>query len=425
VRAAPAAGAPRAARGAPPAIESYALPGGAALHVMARREVPVVAARAAFLGGLLAEDAESAGLSAFLASMWMRGTRSRSAADFARATESLAVEIDGFSGRSSLGLTLEATSERLDPALDLFAEALLEPAFDGDEIERQRRDALAAVERREDRLAQRVFLLFAETHYRTHPYRQPMLGTRESIEKFDRAKLTALQERLIRAPNLSLAVAGDVDPDALAAGLAARRADLPAGRFEPPSPPVEEPPREIRRAELRKERAQAHLVIGFRGVTIRDPDRFALEVIAQLLGGQGGRLFLELRDRQSLAYSVTASNVEGFAPGFFSVYIATAPEKLDQASQGLLAELRGLHERPPDEAELERARRYLTGNYLIDQQRNAAHAAHMALDALYGLGADAGEHYAEQISAVSRDDVRRVATRILDLDAYTLAVVHP
>jgi zinc protease len=407
------------------AVHAYQLESGARLHVLPRRDVPVVAARAAFLGGLLAETPETAGISAFLCSLWLRGTRGRSAADFARATEGLAAEIDGFSGRSSLGLTLEAPSARLTAALDLFSEVLLEPALDPEELERERRDTLAAIERREDRLAQRAFLLFAETHYRHHPYRQPMLGTRESVRGFDRERLLAHHERLIRARNLSLAVAGDVDPDDVAARISARLADLDDSPFEPPKPDEEEPPAEIRVAELRKERAQAHLVIGFRGLTVRDDDRHALEVISQLLAGQGGRLFLELRDRRGLAYTVNAMNVEGVAPGYFGVYIATAPEKSDQARDGLLEQLRRLLEEPPDEAELERARRHLIGSHAIDQQRNAVHAAQLSLDTLYGLGAAAAQQYPERIAAVSRADLDRVARRVIDLDAYTLATVRP
>ena len=94
--------------------------------MLPRRDIPVVAVRAVLRGGLLAEDAKSAGLSSFLTSVWMRGTRTHSAADFASRVESLAADIDGFSGRSSIGLGLDCLAERLDPALDLFAEVLLE-----------------------------------------------------------------------------------------------------------------------------------------------------------------------------------------------------------------------------------------------------------------------------------------------------------
>ena len=118
-------------------------------------------------------------------------------------------------------------------------------------------------------------------------------------------------------------------------------------------------------------------------------------------------------------------NIEGLAPGYFALYIATAPEKLELASQGLLEELERLLASPPDDAELERARRYLTGNFAIDRQRNAVHAAQVAHDALYGLGPDAAEHYPERVAAITKEDVTRVARRVIDLDAYTLAAVRP
>jgi zinc protease len=147
--------------------------------------------------------------------------------------------------------------------------------------------------------------------------------------------------------------------------------------------------------------------------------------MTQLLSGQGGRLFLELRDRRSLAYSVSATNAEGVHPGFFAVYIATAPEKLDEARAGLLAELARLVDSPPPDSELENAKRCLIGNFVIDQQRAAARAMHVGLDSLYGLGADAHLRYAERVAALGKDDVLRVARRIVDLDAYTLAVIRP
>ncbi|HYB11967.1 MAG TPA: pitrilysin family protein, partial [Myxococcota bacterium] len=197
-------------------LRSYRLPNGAALHVLPRREVPVVAVRAAFLGGLLAESEPTAGLTSFLTSMWLRGTRARSAADFARSVESLAAEIDGFAGRSSLGLTLETPTPQLAPALDLFAEVLLEPGFDPTELAREKRDTLAALSRREDRVAERAFDLFAQTLFERHPYRLPLIGTKRSVRTFRVDSLESHHARLVRAPNLVLAVSGDVDPDAIA-----------------------------------------------------------------------------------------------------------------------------------------------------------------------------------------------------------------
>jgi zinc protease len=406
-------------------ILSYELENGIQIHVVPRREVPVVAIRAVMLGGLLAETPETAGISNFLAGMWLRGTRARSAADFARQVESLAADIDGFSGRNSVGLTLDVTSEKLLPALDLFAEVVLAPAFGVEEIERERRDTLAVIARRDDRLAVRVFDLFCRTHFRTHPYGLPIPGTPDAVGDIRREDLIAHHERLARPDNLVIAVVGDVDPDDMAAHLARRLGPLDGEPFDATMPDVEPTPGEIRAAEEYKDRAQAHLVIGFRGLTVEDEDRETLEVIAQILGGQGGRLFGELRDRYGLAYSVSALNVEGVAAGFFATHIATAPEKFDEAKRGMLEELGRLTESPPSDDELLRAQRFLVGNFAIEQQRSAARALHVALDARYGLGPDADRDYPDRIRQVSREDVLRVARRVIDLEAYTLAAVRP
>jgi zinc protease len=407
-------------------VWTYALDNGARLHVVPRQGVPVVAARAALLGGLLAEGAESAGIGTFLASMWLRGSRGRSAADLAREIEGLAADLDGFSGRSSTGLTLEVTSDRLRPALDLLAESLLEPALAPEEIEKERAETLAALERREDQLGARVFDLFAATHYRRHPYGLPIAGTRDTVKTLTREALLAHQQRLVDPRNLVVALVGDVDPDDAAAELAKRLGGLAVpdeAAWAPP--PTEPPPDGPREAEIRKDRAQAHLVIGFRGLAVDDDDREGLEVLTQLLSGQGGRLFLELRDRRSLAYSVSALSVEGLAPGFFAVYIATAPDKLADARRGLSEQLEAVLASPPDEAELDRARRYLIGNFAIDQQRAAVRASHVSLDSLFGLGADADRRYVERVRAVGPADVLRVARRVIRPAAATLAIIRP
>lgn len=398
---------------------------GLAVHVLRRPEVPIVAARLACLGGLLAEDESSSGITRFLNAMWTRGTRSLSAADFARQSEALAAEIDGFSGRNSLGLTLDSLSETLDPALALLAEALLEPRFDAEEIERERRETLAALERREDRLGQRAFQLFSQTEFEGHPYRLTVLGERAAIEGIGASDLIAHSARLIRAKGAAFAIVGDVDPEKVARLVEDRLGDLPAGDADFVVPEAAARGIGIRESEYVKDRSQAHLVVGFRGVTMADPDRDTLELISQLLAGQGGRLFLELRDRQSLAYTVSASNVEGLVPGYFSIYIATAPDKLARARRGIFEEIDRLVSEAPSPDELERAIRFGIGSFAIDSQRSHARAAHIALDSIYGLGPDHADEYPRRIAEIEPGDVLRVARRIFRTDACTISAVHP
>src|SRR4029453_11381594 len=107
----------------------------------------------------------------------------------------------------------------------------------------------------------------------------------------------------------------------------------------PPRPRFDGRTAEDREVYRFLDRAQAHLVVGFPGATVDAPDRFALEVLVAILGGQSGRLFAELRDRQALAYRVSAHSVEGVDPGFVAIYLSCAPDKLDEAVAVVRAEL--------------------------------------------------------------------------------------
>jgi zinc protease len=172
-------------------------------------------------------------------------------------------------------------------------------------------------------------------------------------------------------------------------------------------------------------RQQAHMVVGFPGTTLDDPDRFALEVLSTVLSGQGGRLFLELRDKQGLAYRVNAYNLEGVDPGYFAVYIATSPTNLDKALAGIRLELARVVDAPVPADELDRAKRYVVGAHDISLQRRAALASSLAFNDAYGLGWDSYRHYAASIQAVDAAAVQRVAQKYLDWSRAVIATVKP
>ena len=414
----------RAQQNAPP--QQFELSNGVRVFIAPQHDAPVVAARCALFGGQLLESEASAGLNSFLAGMWLRGTRRHNAKEFAERVESLASDVNSFSGHSTCGVTLDCTREQFSPVLALFAEALLAPTFDATEIERERRETLASLARREDELATRAYDLFRRTHYRAHPYRHPSSGTRETVTRITRADLEARQAQLLSAQNLVIAIAGDVEPERAAREVEKHFESAPRGaRVEDAFAPDEPAPDATREHTERRAREQAHIALGFRGLRVTDPDCEALEVLQQILGGHGGRLFFELREKNSLAYAVSASSVLGAAPGHFIVYLGTTPARFDEALAALRGELARTLEAAPREDELERARRYLIGARAIARQHSSTRAMHTALDVRYGLGADADARYPERIAAIRGDDILRVARRILTLETATLAAIRP
>jgi zinc protease len=406
-------------------IWRYRLPNGLNVIVKRNPSVPLVAFRIAFLGGQLAENEENQGISSFLAEMLERGTEQRSSAQIAAEVEGIAGALGGFSGRNSFGFVGQFLRESLDTGLDLFADMLLHPAFPEEEIEKVRTEMLAAIIRKEDHLASKAFDLFSATLYDGHPYRFPTIGTEETVSGFKREMLVDYYQSYARPQDAVLAVAGDVEPDEIVEAIAARLADWnPQEGAQLPTRTPPPPPDSWRQRELEKNRNQSHVVVGFRGLSVDDPDRPALEVLTQVLSGQGGRLFMELRDRQSLAYSVSAFSIEGVDPGAFGVYIACAPEKVDDALAGIQSELKKIVEGPIAESELDRARRYLVGSQAVSLQRYQTQASLLSLDGLYGLGPAHHLDYASRIEAVTLDDVKRVAGRLVQIRTPVVAIVR-
>ena len=401
------------------------LVGGGVLLVKEERAVPLVAVRAVWSGGLRAETEDTAGINMLLARLAAKGTQHRGPEQVVRAMEAMGGSIGGNSGRNSFGLRAELLSRHLEEGLDLFIEALAEPSFREEEVARERTLQLDELRAREDNPAGIAFLLFAETLYHRHPYRLDTLGTAASVARLSPESLADYRARLYPPAQMTLSVVGDVDPDRVSQLVRSRLSRFPrtaALRLAPP----EEGPVSAPRAAVRKlDKAQAHLVLGFPGARLTDPLRWELEVLSAILSGQGGRLFLELRDKRSLAYSVTSFSVEGVDPGYFAVYIGCGPAKVGESLEGIRRELDRCRNAPPPAAELDRARAHLIGTHAIGLQRNSARAAVYAFDECYGLGANASSQYAERISAVSAADVLSAAQRVLDPKAEVLALVVP
>lgn len=402
------------------------LPNGTILLVERAPEVPVVAIRAVSVGGLLFEGDDNNGISSLLSRMLTKGTPTHTAQDIAREFDEMAGAIGGFTGRNSLGLRAELLSKHFERGYELFADCLLHSTFDEAEFETERRQMQEEIKSRDDNPAGEAFRLFTKGLYSAHPYRLDLGGTMESVRLLTPAQLRDFYERYYPAQRLVVTVVGDVDPDqALALGRRLFGDREPTKDFKAPARASEAPREKSQTLVKNLEKAQAHIVLGFPGVSLSDPDRFALEVMSTILSGQGGKLFLELRDKRSLAYSVYSTELEGLDTGYFAVYIGTSPERVKEAIDGIIGVLAPLTTDEVPAKELARAKRYLLGSHDISLQRSSAVASVLAFNEVYGLGALSYKEYPAKIEAVTAADVLRVAKKYLTLDRYTLSIVQP
>jgi len=408
-----------------PNVKRMTLKNGITLIVKKIPTTPSVAMYATFPGGLMAETGRNNGIGNFMAAMLTRGTKTRTRAELAKEVEGMAGSISGFSARNSSGVTAGFLSSDFERGLKIFADVIENPSFPEKEIRTLRKDILAAIKKREDNIPSYTFKLFLKTLYKDHPYGMPVTGTAATVKAITRADLLAHYRKLFVPKRMVLVIAGDIDVE-----YAAKEASKVLGGFSRtskgiPSPRKPARPGEIRRTGAVRAKAQTNVGLGFMATTIGSKDSYPLSVLSEILSGQGGRLFINLRDKKSLAYSVSAFLRDGVDPGFFALYIASAPEKKDEAIAGLIRELKALKKEPVSEDELRRARNYITGSYEIGLQTPASQAADMANNELFGLGYDFSSKYPKLIQSVTKEDVLRVAKKYLDLNAYTISVVGP
>ncbi len=406
-------------------IVKTTLDNGVTLLIRPNPNVPLVSIQAAVPAGLRLENEQNNGINRFIATLLTMGTPEYDAHRIADTLDRSASTISGFSGRNTLGLRAQMIRENYDTILDLYTKCLLSPIFAPEEIEKEKIQTLEEIRTRNDHPGRAAFELFAKTLFTTHPFRMNLLGTKETVSAFTQESLTEYYRRHLSPKRLIVSVVGDVDPEKVIDDLSLRFGKLTDSGEELETTPQEPTQDEPRKASKALDKMQSHLLIGFHGLDFKDPDRHAMQVFNTILSGQGGRLFLELRDRQSLAYSVGSYNLESIDPGYFAVYIGTSPDKLDAARNAIREQLEAALAAPPSDEEIRRARRYLIGSHAIGLQKNDSVASSLLFDEMYELGYDSYTRYSDDIAAVTAEDVWRLAKRIIRLDVATEVVVGP
>lgn len=408
-------------------VHRFQLKNGIRLLVRENHEVPTVSIRAVLPGGLRSETETTNGAFAFISELLPKGTQRLSAEELARVVANMAGSLGGFNGKNTFGVKGDFLSRFTSEGLGLVRDVLLTPAFAPAEAEKIRPELLSQLKNQEDSLPGLAFKEFNKRLFMGHPYGLNTQGSETVIRNFTVADLKRLYEEHARPEALVLAVAGDVDAEKvretveqLFGAWHKTPAEKPQAGESVLPPDVPSGPDIV---SIPRDKQQVHIIIGFVGTTLNSEDRYGLEVLDTALSGQSGRLFTELRDKQSLAYSLSSFSLLGLDTGSFGIYLGTSPDKKDEAIKAVWQQLYRVMEEPLSEEELAKAKNVLVSNYELSLQTRGNQAMEMALNETYGLGQDFGNRYVHALEQVDAQTVLAMARKYIRPGNYVQVTV--
>ncbi len=368
------------------------------------------------------EAAGEEGLAHFLEHMLFKGTERRSARDIAREIEDVGGHLDAHTGRDHTAYYGRVLGDDIERLLDLVADMLTAPTLADDEIAREREVVLQEIAEIEDTPEELVFDRVQWVAFRDQALGRPVLGTRESVRRFDAAMLRRFMSRGYGMEGAVLSIAGSVDPDRLLPRIEALFAPLAPGAVA-----LTRPARWRGGVELAaRECEQAHCVLALPGPGARDADFFAFQVLATLLGGgMSSRLFQEIRELRGLAYSVYAHGAAWKDAGMLTMAAGAPVGAMPEVLRLMIGEARGSI-RAPARDEIVRARTQLKAGMLMARESLAVRAEQMARQWLHHGRVITVDEIVSHLEAVDVRSLRRLGERIAPSDVVpALAVIGP
>lgn len=414
---------PAAASGTASHVRVYEFPNGVCLAVKPRPSSPLVSMGICFRGGVLHEPIEGAGITGLMARVSIKGTATRSASQLAEETEALGGAISPGVSSDTFQWLLALPSRHFEQGIALLADAALRPTFPEAELERERRLALSELEQLRDDMYRYPIRLFLQGAFREHPYGVATAALDRSLTALTQDDLQRWHQREVIGARPWVVVVGEVDPDAVARAVARELEPVTGVAPRDGARPPTWPGGPCQEAEHRA-KVQTALILGFPGAARNDPEIYPFEVLSNVVTGLGGRFFEELRERRSLAYAVAAYPVVRWLGGAFVAYVATAPQREDEARRALLEQFERLAEEAISREELERAQRYTIGAWKIRSQTNTAQLGDLGDALLLGAGIRELREFEDRIRAVTPVQIREAAAHYFDPNRLVEGIVR-
>ncbi len=407
-------------------IERVTSAGGIEAWLVHERAVPLIAVEFAFAGGAVQDPAGKAGTAALTASLLDSGAGDLDSTAFSDRLERKAIQMSFSAQRDTIQGTMRTLTENRDEAFELLRLAVTSPRFDAKDVEISRAQILSLLRRETTSPADIANRRWWETAFEGHPYGRPVNGTAETVASISIADLKSYAHRVLARQNLKMAVVGDIDAETLKVLLDRTFGGLP----EKPelSAIANVAPRGLgRRIEVSLDVPQTVVDFGGPGIPRQDPDFMAAYLVNHILGGgsSDSRLYQEVREKRGLAYSVSDNLVWLDHAAVLLGGTATRADRAGETVDLIEQEIHQFADSGPTAGELTEAKRYLNSAFALNLDSSTKIAGLLVQLQLDGLGTDYFTRRGAMIDAVTLDDARRVAKRLLDKGLLVTVVGKP
>lgn len=405
-------------------IQKITSPGGIKAWLVEEKSVPLISMHFGFTGGSVQDPKDKPGLSYFLSGMLDEGAGDLTSIQFQERAEELAVKLSFDTTRDAFTGSLRTLTKNKDEAFELLRLAVSEPRFDNDAVERIRsqiQSGLRFDENDPSKVAARAWFKYA---FKDHPYGRSIKGTVDTVSAITADDLRSYTKRVLAKDTLKIAVVGDID----AAGLG-ELLDKTFGALSDKSElntiPEAAPPTGPTVEVISMKVPQSVAEFGFAGIKRKDPDFIPAYVLNYIIGGGGfvSRFTEEVREKRGLAYSVYSYL---YPYDFGAAYIgnvATQNKDMRQSLDVIKDVLQDIADKGPSEEELTNAKRYLTGSYPLRFDTSSKISSQLMWLQIEDLGSSYIDERNDLIEAVSLDDLKRVAKRLIKSDGLIVTIV--
>lgn len=405
-------------------IKEVTSPGGIKAWLVTADTVPLIAMSFSFEGGAALDPKGKEGVAHYITGMMDEGAGDLDSEAFQSARDDIAMKLSFDSGLDRLEGSFQTPSASKQQAFELLRKSITSPRFDADAMERMRQQFLVGAQQRSDDPNDIAGDAIRELAFGSHPYGRSTKGTEATVKAITADDLRNFHKTVFTRKGLKISVVGAITPEELGPVLDQVFGGLPAGTDSKVGPDIDVANGPTVRV-IERDIPQSIVMFMARGIKRDDPEFFPAFVMSQIFGGGdfGTRLTSEVREKRGLTYGIAYGLQPLKQSGAYIGSFSTRNEKAGEALDVVRETLRRMAAEGPTQQELDEAKTYLTGSYALRFDSNSKIADQLLAQQQVGMPIDYFKTRNSKIEAVTLEQVKRQAKRLLDADKLLVVVV--